>query len=186
MGCTWSRHQLYAERDRLSRCPDCGGNLTVGNAVFVKNRDLGDETTRHMPARLRTVEAVPPASFEEYLKRIGAAASRIDEPLVLPTDSAARKKMPVTTGALHYFPRAIAYIAGEVSRPGNEKHNPGEPLHWSKEKSTDHADCIGRHLLELGKRDPVTGTRESGYLAWRALANLEIELEAAEKRGEKW
>jgi hypothetical protein len=94
----------------------------------------------------------------------------------LPTDSAARKNVPVTSGVLDYFPDAIAAVA-EVSRVGNEQHNPGQPLHWDRSKSTDHADCIARHLLERGTVD-VDGMRHSAKLAWRALALLQVELEA--------
>ena len=100
----------------------------------------------------------------------------------LPTDSAARKRIPVVTGVLDYFPDAIAAVA-EVSFIGNEKHNPGEPLHWSRGKSPDHADCIGRHLLERGTIDPVTKVRHSAQLAWRALALLQIEIEDARAAG---
>jgi len=71
----------------------------------------------------------------------------------------------------------MAEIA-RVSKAGNDQHNPGEPLHWAREKSTDHADCIVRHLLERGKPD-VDGQRHSAKLAWRALALLETELEGA-------
>jgi len=110
--------------------------------------------------------------------------SRIDEKPVLPTDSATRKGMPVADGVLHYFPRAIAYVS-KVSKAGNDQHNPGEPLHWSKEKSYDHLSCVGRHLIDAGKRGDY-GLRETGFLAWRALAALEVELEAADARGEKW
>jgi hypothetical protein len=95
----------------------------------------------------------------------------------LPTDSTARKQTPITTGVLDYFPDAIAEVA-RVSFVGNEQHNPGEPLHWAREKSTDHADCIARHLLERGQIDS-DGTRHSAKLAWRALALLQLELEAA-------
>jgi hypothetical protein len=98
----------------------------------------------------------------------------------LPTDSAARKRIPVTTGVLDYFPDAIAAVA-EVSRIGNDKHNPGQPLHWSRHKSDDHADCIGRHLLERGQMDPITKVRHSAQLAWRALAMLQLEIEADRK-----
>src|SRR4051812_34096390 len=73
-------------------------------------------------------------------------------PNLLPQGSAERKNIPITTGVFDYFPRALAYIA-MVSKAGNDKHNPGEPLHWAREKSTDHADCIGRHLIERGTRD---------------------------------
>jgi hypothetical protein len=104
---------------------------------------------------------------------------------LLPTDSAARKNMPICTGVFDYFPRALAYVS-MISKAGNEKHNPGQPLHWSKDKSTDHPDCIARHLIERGTRDPEDNLRHSGKLGWRALANLEIELEEAEKKGESW
>lgn len=104
--------------------------------------------------------------------------------LILPEDSALRKNIPITTGVFDYFPRALAYIA-MISKYGNDKHNPGEPLHWAREKSTDHADCIGRHLIDRGTKD-AEGFRHSGYMGWRSLANLELELEAAEKVGESW
>jgi hypothetical protein len=99
---------------------------------------------------------------------------------VLPTDSAARKATPLCTGVLDYFPRALAYVA-KVSKAGNDKHNPGEPLHWDKTKSTDHADCIARHLVERTSVDPEDGLLHAGKLAWRALALLEILLEEAER-----
>lgn len=95
----------------------------------------------------------------------------------LPADSKARKGIPIATGVLDYFPDAIAYVA-MVSKAGNEKHNPGEPLNWSRGKSNDHADCIARHLLERGTLDPEDGLRHAGKLAWRALALLQEEIEA--------
>lgn len=98
----------------------------------------------------------------------------------LPTDAAERKGLPVTTGVLDYFPDAIAYVA-HVSKVGNDQHNPGQPLHWAKDKSTDHADCIGRHLMERGTIDAADGVRHSGKLAWRALALLQTEIEAERK-----
>jgi hypothetical protein len=91
----------------------------------------------------------------------------------------ARKQFPVATGVVDYFPDALVAVA-EVSRLGNDQHNPGQPLHWAKEKSTDHADCIMRHLIERGTHD-VDGARHSAKLAWRALALLQIEIET-EKR----
>lgn len=95
---------------------------------------------------------------------------------MLPADSKERKGVPITTGVLDYFPDAIAEVA-RVSVAGNQQHNPGQPLHWTKEKSTDHADCIGRHLIERGTRD-VDEQRHSAKLAWRALALLQTEIEA--------
>jgi hypothetical protein len=76
---------------------------------------------------------------------------------------------------LDYFPDACAAVA-EVSYVGNEKHNPSEEMHWARGKSMDHADCIGRHLIERGGFDgPI---RRSAALAWRALALLQKEIEA--------
>lgn len=97
---------------------------------------------------------------------------------VFPSDSAARKGLPVVTGVLDYFSGALAAVAA-ISKYGNDKHNPGEALHWSRGKSNDHADAIGRHLIDRGLIDPDTGMRHSAELAWRALALLQVELEEA-------
>lgn len=94
----------------------------------------------------------------------------------LPEAPKARKAIPVVTGVLDYFPDAIAAVA-ECSRVGNEQHNPGQPLHWARDKSTDHADCIGRHLMQRGTVD-TDGVRHSAKVAWRALALLQSEIEA--------
>lgn len=102
----------------------------------------------------------------------------------LPTDSQTRKEIPMCSGLLDYFPAALAAVA-HVSYLGNQKHNPGEPLHHARGKSMDHADCIVRHLTERGTFDELTvnGTthrvRHSAYVAWRALAMLQQELEDA-------
>lgn len=96
---------------------------------------------------------------------------------VLPEDSAARKEIPLCTGLLDYFPDALAYVA-RISKIGNDKHNPGQPLHHARGKSMDHPDCIARHLIDRGRFDK-DGIRHTGYLAWRALAELQEELEAA-------
>jgi hypothetical protein len=97
----------------------------------------------------------------------------------LPIDSEARKNIPLCTGLLDYFPAALAAVA-HVSKVGNDKHNPGEPLHHARGKSMDHADCIMRHHVERGTIDPVSGLRHSAFLAWRALAQLQEELEREE------
>jgi hypothetical protein len=89
----------------------------------------------------------------------------------------ARKQRPVYSGVLRYFPKALMEVA-HTSWVGNEQHNPGEPLHWAKEKSTDEADALVRHLLQAGEID-TDGVRHTAKVAWRALALLERELEAA-------
>jgi hypothetical protein len=87
-----------------------------------------------------------------------------------------RKATPITSGVLDYFPLAMAEVA-RVSKAGNDQHNPGQPLHWARNKSSDHADCIVRHLIERGIVD-TDGMRHSAKMAWRALALLQEELEA--------
>lgn len=82
-------------------------------------------------------------------------------------------------GLLAYFPDALAYVA-HVSYVGNEQHNPGQELHWAREKSTDHGDCIVRHQAEFDKLDD-DGLLHAGKVAWRALAQLQ---ELLEKLGE--
>lgn len=116
---------------------------------------------------------------KRYLEPLGHEEKSSD--MILPTDAQERKQIPIVTGVLDYFPLAIAEIA-KCSKAGNDQHHPGEELFWDKTKSTDHPDCIGRHLIDRGKFD-TDGQRHSAKLAWRALANLEIELEEAKKKG---
>ena len=98
--------------------------------------------------------------------------------MALPEDAKARKGMPITTGVLDYFPRALAAVA-MCSKAGNDQHNPGQLLHWDKSKSTDHVDCIARHLIDRRSLDS-DGIPHAVKLAWRALANLETMIEDGE------
>ena len=86
-----------------------------------------------------------------------------------------RKQMPVFSGVLNYFPDAIRELS-KVSYVGNQQHNPDKPLHWDRSKSGDELDALARHLLEAGTID-TDGIRHSAKVAWRALANLQKELE---------
>jgi len=96
----------------------------------------------------------------------------------LPTGSEARKGVPLARGVLDYFPAALAEVA-KVSKAGNDKHNPGQEMHHARGKSTDHADCIMRHLVDRGTVDQEDGMRHTAKVAWRALALLQEELEDA-------
>lgn len=105
-------------------------------------------------------------------------------PVYRSVDSATRKLMPVASGCLAYFPDALLLVAW-VSRVGNEKHNPGQPLHWAKEKSTDEFDCEVRHMLDYFRGLPADPGLEPlgdlGHLAskaWRALAHLQRACDA--------
>ncbi len=94
----------------------------------------------------------------------------------LPEDAEGRKKFPVASGVLDYFPDAIVAIS-EVSKKGNDQHNPGMPLQWTRSKSIDEADTCMRHFLQRGTRD-TDGTRHTAKAAWRMLALLQKEIEA--------
>lgn len=92
-----------------------------------------------------------------------------------PRSAQDRKTYPLGTFLVGYFPDALMYLS-HLSWVANEQHNPGEPMHWAREKSTDQIDCVARHLLEAGTIDD-DGLLHTGKLAWRALAMLQLELE---------
>lgn len=96
-------------------------------------------------------------------------------PRLWKANDAERKMMPITSGFLWYFPDAVA-AAAYVSYLGNQKHNPGQPLHWSQDKSKDHLDCVGRHLAGVGTLD-TDGVPHSWRLLWRAAALVQMELQ---------
>jgi hypothetical protein len=89
-------------------------------------------------------------------------------------DSAGRKRVPIFSGVMDYFPDAIAALA-EHSFKGNEKHNPGEPLHHARGKSMDHTDCIMRHAANYDGMDG--DALEAVALFWRAGALCQEVLE---------
>ena len=90
-----------------------------------------------------------------------------------------RKQTPVFTGVLNYFPDAIREVA-RCSYVGQQQHNPDKPLAWDRSKSGDELDALSRHLLEAGTID-TDGIRHSAKVAWRALANLQKEIEKDKK-----
>lgn len=101
----------------------------------------------------------------------------------LPQGNLERKQAPMARGLLDYFPAALFEVARH-SFLNNEKHNPGEPMQHARGKSMDHVDCIVRHVVERGGFDELVidgvphRIRHSAALAWRALANLQEEMEA--------
>lgn len=99
-----------------------------------------------------------------------------DSKALLPAGAADRKKIPLSSGVLDYFASALIEVA-KISQLGNAQHNSGQPLHWSRGKSMDHADTMMRHFVERGTFD-ADGGRHSAKMVWRALAILQLELEA--------
>lgn len=91
---------------------------------------------------------------------------------VIPQEDTVRKAAPMYRGLLGYFPWALFKVAAHSFR-SDRKHNPETPEseapHWSRGKSSDHADCIIRHLTEM-HTDPLYHLTA---IAWRALAMLQ-------------
>lgn len=148
---------------------------TAGEAAFEAAFDAARDAVQ------ATINAATHGSTPAWATKVLAEAEKAIEhqELHLPQDSKARKETPICTGVLDYFPKALAAVA-RLSKAGNDKHNPGQPLHWAREKSTDHADCIIRHMMERGTVDEF-GILHEVSVAWRALAQLEVALEKAGK-----
>ena len=98
-----------------------------------------------------------------------------DRKVALPEDQEERNAMKLFDGFMAYFPNAMAEVA-KLSYAATQQHHPDQPMHWDRSKSTDHLNKIGRHMIDAGKFDDK-GQRHSAALAWRAMANLQEELE---------
>ena len=84
-----------------------------------------------------------------------------------------RKKIPVYSGFVKYFPNAMKDVA-VCSRIANEQHHAGETLHWDMDKSTDELDAMMRHLIDhISEPIDDDGIRHITKVAWRAMAMLE-------------
>lgn len=116
----------------------------------------------------------------------------------IPEGDQERKDAPMFRGLAGYFPAALFEVAAH-SLESDRKHNPGNPdgPNWAKGKSSDHEDCIMRHLIDAGPRRsalralpawllavlPGSNARDARRyhlrcLAWRALALLQEDCEA--------
>jgi rubredoxin len=102
----------------------------------------------------------------ETLKEQFTKGCRTEEKAILPEDAQARKEIPLYSGLMQYFPRALCAVAHQ-SYLGNQQHHPDKPLHWDRSKSSDEEDALLRHMVD----------KEWVQVAWRALARLEKELE---------
>jgi hypothetical protein len=148
-------------------CCDCAAqarDLVVGRASL-------EGPTQHEVKMERLVEG-PALTATDVLMRRGE--ERIG-------DYAARKQRPLCTGLLDYFPDALLEVA-YCSYIANEQHNPGEKLHWAKEKSIGEGNEILRHMIDRGKKD-TDGIRHMAKAAWRALELLQREIEADRSKG---
>jgi hypothetical protein len=100
----------------------------------------------------------------------------------LPTDDKSRKALPIFTGFLMYFPDVPGAVAA-VSKAGNYQHNPGEPLHWAREKSTDQMNTAMRHMMDHGQGNikDTDGTYHLAKAIWRLSAELQLTIEREAK-----
>lgn len=67
--------------------------------------------------------------------------------MTLPQDPTARKQIPIYSGFVRYFPAAIAGAAA-VSQMAMKQHKL-PALGHDRTKSTDHTDCVPRHMMDV-------------------------------------
>jgi hypothetical protein len=88
--------------------------------------------------------------------------------------AAQRKDVPLYRGFVQYFPDAMCAVA-ELSMLASKQHGHAE-IHWDKNKSNDHLDCLLRHLVQADEYD-TDGVLHATKVAWRAMAHLQIVLD---------
>lgn len=98
----------------------------------------------------------------------------------LPTDDKSRKALPLWSFLIEYFPDAFVEVC-KVAVVGNNQHNPGQPLHWAREKSTDQMNTAFRHLFDYGRgtKTDVDGVLHLAKAIWRLSAQLQLDVETA-------
>jgi len=125
----------------------------------------------------------PVGTLHEYLEQVKTENCRPGDIIpILPEGNKEREEYPLFNGLIGYFPHACAEVAHH-SYISNEQHNPGEQMHWAKEKSIGRGDKILRHLAQgLLTKSPMYTPEwheEVKHLraqAWRAFEILERKL----------
>lgn len=118
------------------------------------------------------VECFEECEIEPVEKKVAAQPQRI-----IPDDDN-REDYPLYDVLFGYFPAAMLMLA-KWAKVGNDQHNPGEPLGWARDKSTDHTNKILRHLVDYDQKES-NGFYEAVPLLWRAAALVQ---ELYEKEG---
>lgn len=169
-------------QDGWEKCEEHSGKLissdpsiqeeVVDNPPFTIDKKMFIKLSKENPI----TSTVMASGWTHIMPKLGTGAPH--QKVGLPTDPKERKDLPIASGVLDYFPKALAEVA-KVSKQGNDQHNGVDtPLRWDRSKSTDESDALIRHFLERGKIDS-DGQRHSAKVAWRSLALLEKELEGA-------
>ena len=120
-------------------------------------------------AARKTMYGIPKrmATGEDY--------DKLDElTAIFPEDDEERQKYAVGTFICEFFPHAIAELA-RFSYDMQQKHNPGAPMGWAKEKSVGDGNQIFRHQMDGEFRE----------VAWRGLEQLERFLTKMEPFNDK-
>lgn len=175
----WKGGECPVGKDVMVRAKLRGYRFNPGDVRPASDWDWSVVPGGSLWADIVAYEVVEP-SFPPEAVAAQRIAQQIGEDLKatfhpLPTGAKARKAIPIYSGFVKYFPDAIVAVA-ELSRKGNDQHNPGKPLFWDRSKSGDELDALMRHLVDAGTYD-TDGVRHSTKVAWRALANLQKEIE---------
>lgn len=119
---------------------------------------------------------------------------------ILPADDKQRKNLPIFKMIIGYFPKALREVT-RVCVANNVRYNPDRKpadINWARGKSTDQLGSLFRHVMERAADGVVFEELppevqaacgpgfERVYVlaeaAWRALAALEVEIEAEEAK----
>lgn len=97
----------------------------------------------------------------------------------LPTTAQEREELALYDYIFGYFPDALLAEL-QVSVVGNKQHNPGQKMHWARDKSTDHMNKATRHLFDYGRgiKKDTDGTYHLAKAIWRLKARLQLDIEA--------
>jgi hypothetical protein len=111
------------------------------------------------------------------VESVGEAALIAIHALQRVIDPGQQVSLDGTVGGLVWSFPGAAIAAARLSYIANEQHNPGEPMRWAREKSTDHHDCVVRHLLGANTVDS-DGCLHATKVTWRCFAILQLTIEA--------
>ena len=84
------------------------------------------------------------------------------------SNSEQRKRVPIYTGFIKYFPDAIIEVTKQSTRGMLQHDTPT----WNKDVSTDELDALMRHIIE----------EDWAAVAWRAMANLQRQCDEENKK----
>ena len=149
--------------------------------VHKENIDIADRHLFHVEEATRISPDMPVT--KEILKSMREQAVlgdfRRSAPVGLPTEDKERKELELFTFMFEYFPDAWLAVVN-VAVQGNKQHNPGQKLHWAREKSKDQMNTSWRHQFDYGKgvKMDTDGQYHLAKSIWRQMAQLQLDIEA--------